>query len=185
MDAGMFDQQIYYSEDLDLWLRLLHQGARIGYIRQPLVKRRTHKLSLTTHVERLIRSQRGIGLKLLETLPDLTLSEKALLQHNVARCEARLLAISGIRQLVNRRYQEALQALTGADLILRDWKLLGARIGLRMAPRIARFICIFYLARAHAYLLPASLEKVEALAGMENPDRARMNDPLSTSPDRG
>jgi Glycosyl transferase family 2 len=47
VEVGMFDESFFVGEDFDLWLRLAHGGARIGYQREVLGRRRIHAGALT------------------------------------------------------------------------------------------------------------------------------------------
>jgi hypothetical protein len=65
----------------------------------------------------------------------------------VRRYRARLRAVSGVRHLLAGRDREARVAFVQGGRVLRDWRLLGAAIGLMVAPRATRRLCLGYLAR--------------------------------------
>ncbi|HET8654375.1 MAG TPA: glycosyltransferase family A protein [Longimicrobiaceae bacterium] len=145
--AGLFDEDLPYSEDLDLWARLTHRGGRIEYLPRILTRRRVHGRSLTVQVDRLILGQLEMSRKLLETLPDLTPPQRSALEDNVAHCEARLHLVQATEHLVDGRFREASRAMGTANAVLHDWKLRGAIAGLRLAPRVTRRLWLAVLAR--------------------------------------
>jgi glycosyltransferase involved in cell wall biosynthesis len=67
-DAGLFDETLRGSEDYDLWLRLLHRGARIAH--QPTVSalRRVHADALTKDVDKMLEDEERVLSKLNRTL---------------------------------------------------------------------------------------------------------------------
>ena len=142
--AGLFDARLTYSEDLDLWARLAHRGARIGYRRAVLARRRIHDQSLTASVDRLILGQREMSRRLLATLPALSAEQRAALESSVEQCGARLHLVHGAEHLLNGRYGEALAELEAASDASRSWKLRVAIAALRVAPRqvgrLSRFV---------------------------------------------
>jgi hypothetical protein len=144
--AGLFDEKLTYSEDLDLWARITHGGGRIDHSPGRLTRRRVHGQSLTVRVDRLILGQLEMSRKLLATLPELTRVQRAALEDNIARCEARLQLVRATEHLYGGRFAEASAALVAADVVLRNWKVRGAIVGLRIAPRVVRGVWLRLLA---------------------------------------
>src|SRR5437773_1322554 len=55
-DVGLFDESLRNSQDFDLWLRLVHRGARAAYHDRPLLHIRWHEGSLSgDEVNRITR----------------------------------------------------------------------------------------------------------------------------------
>jgi glycosyltransferase involved in cell wall biosynthesis len=144
--AGLFDESLTYSEDLDLWARLTYGGGQIGYVDRILARRRLHENNLTLAVDRLIQGQLEMSGKLLKTLPALTEQQRKALEQSAATCAARLELVHGSQLLFDRRYTEAVTALRSANRVLGDWKLHGAIAVMRLAPRLARRIWFTLLA---------------------------------------
>lgn len=145
--AELFDERFTYSEDLDLWARLVHRGARIGYRPEVLAQRRIHGQSLTASVDRLIHGQREMSRKLLATLPALSAEERAALERSVEQCEARLHLVRGTEHMLDGRYVESLAEIEMANDVLRSWKLRVAIAVLRVAPRQVGRLSRYVLAR--------------------------------------
>jgi hypothetical protein len=146
-DAGLFDEGIWHSEDLDLWVRLLGRGGRVRYVPRVLARRHGGGRRLTSDVERLITSQLEISRRMLAGGPGRDADLRPALERNVARCEARLRALAGVRHLFAGETTRAVQLLADANLTLRDWRLTAAVLGLRLFPRPARAFCLRYLLR--------------------------------------
>src|SRR5262252_89841 len=49
LDAGLFDEDLRCSEDYDLWLRMVMNGARLAYQRKVLLCKRIHPISLSSN----------------------------------------------------------------------------------------------------------------------------------------
>lgn len=57
--VGGFDEQLHYSEDWDLWLRLAEQGG-FGYVDEPLVLVRRHNHNVSKSVAAMLAGERGV-----------------------------------------------------------------------------------------------------------------------------
>jgi hypothetical protein len=165
--AGLFDERLRYSEDLDLWARLVHRGGRIGFCSRVLARRRVHASSLTVDVDRLIRGQLEMGRKLLGTLPTLTDAQRAALEEAIGDCEARLCLVAGAEHLLHGRFREASADLRLANGMLRSWRLGAVIAGLRVAPRQLRRVWLRLLERHPT----AQRIRLRSLAGAEAADR--------------
>jgi len=131
--AGSFDPALRSAEDLDLWLRMAHGGAKFLYHDRPLVRYRARPDSLsndpiwiTTHVLQVYR-------KLSETL-DLNLADRACLEDAIRREEANLDFSLGKKALYAGRNQEAQDRLRRANRVLGSRKVSFALLALRFAP---------------------------------------------------
>lgn len=131
--AGLFDPDLRSAEDLDMWLRMAHGGARFAYHNRPLVRYRARPDSLsndpiwiTTHVLQVYR-------KLSETL-DLNAEDRACLENAIRREEANLDFYLGKKALYAGRNQEARERLGRANRVLGSRKVTFALLALRIAP---------------------------------------------------
>lgn len=134
--AGGFDAFFRRSEDFDLWIRMLSRGARFAYHTAPLARRRIHPNSLSADMEAMFRAATAVLEKALGADPD-----------DVTRgiIRARIRAIS--RRHAIERSRAAI--LSGDFARARDCldeaigngpavKLLAARFGLTVAPRLVQ-----------------------------------------------
>jgi cellulose synthase/poly-beta-1,6-N-acetylglucosamine synthase-like glycosyltransferase len=183
VEAGLFDEALTYSEDLDLWARLTHRGGRIGYRPQVLTRRRVHDQSLTVEVDRLILGQLEMSRKLLGTLPGLTTPQRAALEANSAHCEARLQLVYGTEHLLSRRFSEAFLSLKAANTILQSWKLRAALGGLRIAPWLVRRLWMSLLARHPTveWFRTSRARRIESPTNEDDPVRAAEQVPIGES----
>lgn len=131
--AGSFDSSLRSAEDLDLWLRMAHGGARFVYNHRPLYRylARPNSLSndpiwITTHVLEVYR-------KLSGTL-DLNAEDRDSLEAAIRREEANLDFYLGKKALYAGRRQEARERLNRANRVLRSRKVTFSLLALRLAP---------------------------------------------------
>ncbi|HEV2763386.1 MAG TPA: glycosyltransferase family A protein [Pyrinomonadaceae bacterium] len=143
LDAGLFDEKFRRSEDFDLWVRMAHGGARLGYQRKVLARHRRHGKSLTSDYIRMYDSQLEVFSKLRDVLGgEATL--RGLAEWRLERCAAEREFERGKRSFVEGRYEEAVASLARANEFLRSTKLRLALLLLRASPRLLRRA---YLAR--------------------------------------
>jgi hypothetical protein len=131
--AGLFDPALRSAEDLDLWLRMAHGGARFSYHDRPLVRYRARPDSLsndpiwiTNHVLQVYR-------KLSGTL-DLNVEDRGFLDAAIQRGEATLDFYLGKKALYAGRNREAQERLGRSNHVLGSRKVTFALIALRIAP---------------------------------------------------
>lgn len=131
--AGLFDAALRSAEDLDLWLRMAHGGARFSYHDRPLVRYRARPDSLsndpiwiTTHVLQVYRKLSGIL--------DLNAEDRGCLDAAIRREEANLDFYLGKKALYAGRRQEAREQLNRANRVLHSRKVTFALLALRLAP---------------------------------------------------
>lgn len=131
--AGLFDPELRSAEDLDMWLRMAHGGARFAYNERPLVRYRARPDSLsndpiwiTNHVLQVYR-------KLAETL-NLNAGDKRSLDAAIRHEEANLDFYMGKKALYAGRNQEAQERLARANRVLGNRKINVTLLALRIAP---------------------------------------------------
>jgi glycosyltransferase involved in cell wall biosynthesis len=133
--AGLFDPALRSAEDLDLWLRMAHGGARFSYHDRPLVRYRARPDSLsndpiwiTNHVLQVYRKLYGIL--------DLNAEDRESVDAAIRRGEATLDFYLGKKALYAGRNQEAQERLVRSNHVLGSRKVALALMALRIAPRL-------------------------------------------------
>lgn len=135
--AGLFDEDFFYAEDFELWARLAHGGAKLGYQRQVLARHRLHASSLTANEARLFEGQWKVFEKLARTLP-VSAEERTELETLMQRAQANLYFYKGKRAFFRGDVKEAIDNLQRANTHIKSRKLSLSIIGMRLAPRLLR-----------------------------------------------
>jgi glycosyltransferase involved in cell wall biosynthesis len=152
MDAGSFDVALRRGQDFDLWLRLVSLGARAAYHDEVLAVRRLHGENLSgTRLNELERALH-VFTKALKTLP-LTRQERDAARRRVRMLNGELAREHGKVRLILGDFEEARRFLDAAHRAAPHWKLLAARLGLRLVPSLVRRL---YLARGTALAAAAT-----------------------------
>lgn len=137
LDAGLFDESLRFHEDFELWLRLLHQGGRIGYQERVLGRRRAHPQSLTARRGDFLRGQLDV---LERTKKSFALSpdEVAVIESRSELIQAELALVAGKERLLAGEYRLARGEFQRAAEHFRTPKLRGALLLLRLWPGLLR-----------------------------------------------
>jgi len=141
VEVGLFDENLIYGEDFDLWLRLAHYGKRIDYLRNVHSLRRIHDDNLTCDT---IRSYQGQADVLLKLSRELTLSNgvRRKIDLVIERCNAFIALESGKQKIVARQYQRAREELERANDFFQRRKLYVVLILLRTFPALVRHVYV-------------------------------------------
>lgn len=135
IDAGLFDENFFHTEDFDLWLRLAHRGGHLTYQRQVLARHRLRANSLAAEITRMNRSRVEVLRKAACTLI-LSPAERELLTAQIAECEAFVDLEDGRQQFMTGQYGEAAEALARANDYYQSRKIKIMLLALRVAPRL-------------------------------------------------
>lgn len=133
--AGLFDESLRSSEDFDLWLRVVEQGSRIAYHRQPLVHYRRRGDSLSADETGLFKNIIRV-LDKVEGAMSLSPSEHAALKYRRAFYQAKLRLCEGKKAFFEGDKKAAVTSLTEANRFLRSRKIKLTLLLLRTAPRL-------------------------------------------------
>ena len=139
IDAGLFDERFIRCEDFDLWIRLAHRGARIGFQEQVLARHRAHGASLAANEIAMVESQVEVLKKAKQTLP-LSEAEHKLIDRQLENCAAQIDRERGKQYLANRDYDQAAASFARANTFYKSRKLRLVIWGLRSTPRIVRYL---------------------------------------------
>lgn len=135
LSVGLFDEDIRASEDLDLWLRAVHSGARLVLQPKVLGRRRLHGDALTANGLR-IQAEAVRVLNKLERTLRLTPEVLYALQQRRAHTQACLDLEQGKRFLDAGEIDRAKGSLLQASTYFRTLKLRLVLCGLEVAPRL-------------------------------------------------
>jgi glycosyltransferase involved in cell wall biosynthesis/Na+-driven multidrug efflux pump len=134
-DVGLFDEELRYAEDYDLWLRLASNGARMEYRRKVLLCKRIHSKSLTADQVKLFEHSLKV-LKRNELNAGLTENERLSLVQQMVKLRATLELEQGKRKLSGGDFRGAEKAVRIANDFYHSWKLRLALSLLRFSPRL-------------------------------------------------
>ncbi|HYP26973.1 MAG TPA: glycosyltransferase family A protein [Blastocatellia bacterium] len=133
--AGLFDESLLSAEDFDMWLRLVHSGGRISYHRQPLVRYRRRRGSLSSDPAWMCRNVLKVFQKMEETL-DLSPREREAVARQRVRFRALLSLYEGKKAFFKGEVKAALENLTRANEFFKSGKLRLACFLLRASPQL-------------------------------------------------
>ena len=135
--AGMFDESLRGTEDMDLWLRILRQGGKIVYQHRVLASYRRHRGSLSADPA---ASSRGFldVLDKFRQLPDLSAAERSLIEQQHVLETAMLNLHTGKQAFFAGDFDAATRHLRLANTRLKSFKVTLVIALLRIAPDMLR-----------------------------------------------
>jgi len=139
IEAGLFDEQFWRSEDFDLWLRMAYNGAKMSYQEKLLGRHRVRSEGLSGDNVRMLEGMVQVLLKLERTL-HLPLGTRALLQAEIAKSQAQYELEQGKRYLYEGKFGEAAEWFEKANRFFQRTRLRFVLIGLKIAPRLTALV---------------------------------------------
>ena len=142
IEAGLFDEQLHFGEDIEFCMRICFPQSAIGYTRQVLVKYRKHGAGVTSNLETrdVIRNEAECLRRIDEKLP-LTLAQRSLLKREIAGLEAELAMVDAYQGLSNHEFDKAAASLAEANLYYQDKRIVLAAHALKIFPHwVARIL---------------------------------------------
>lgn len=127
------DKKIFATEDFDLWLRLAHAGARIGYEKKTLADYRCRPDSLSASRIKLHEAALSV---LEKTRRDMTLSasEKEALDRTERRLQSIIMLERSKTMILNGEIAQAREMLGKARATNSSWKIPVAMLALNTFP---------------------------------------------------
>ncbi len=144
LDLGLFDEGLRNSQDFDLWLRLVHSGARLVYQRRVLLRYRWHEGSLSGNEVNRNKRQLRV-LQKIETEFDLDSATRKEVARAIAGRRALVQFELGKAYLVQGEFDEARASFAAARAAEANWK---AAIGFWATTICPRVMQAHYLRRA-------------------------------------
>jgi glycosyltransferase involved in cell wall biosynthesis len=135
LDAGLFDETLRNAQDFELWTRLAHRGARLGYQRKVLARYRVREGSLSGDAQNRLAREWKVTRHIADAY-DLTAQERAEVERMLARQRAATDLERGKSLIAEGRFGEARSAIAAARGVLGGWKLSAALLMLKVAPRL-------------------------------------------------
>jgi GT2 family glycosyltransferase len=135
--VGLFDEDLRCAEDFDLWLRLLKDGARIGYQRRVLMRYRRRAGSHTADSKWLRESVWRVLDKAERTL-DLSPEELKALRDMRKRVQAEAALESGKQAFFRGDTDSALASIRTANAHFKSVRLALVTVFMRLMPRLLR-----------------------------------------------
>jgi len=143
--VGGFDSMVTRTEDFDLWMRMIFDGARFGYLRKLLFKFRIRPESGSG--DSLQRIERGIRVwRILQAKLPFTDEENRLIEHHCAVANSGLLRARG-RLYINQKNWAA------AKETFREAKRQARELGLPFKHRLKLSLVLFLLNLSPGLLL--------------------------------
>lgn len=138
-DAGLYDETLLASEDFDLWLRVVHMGWKIVYLREPLFMYRRRAGCLSEDQTLFWKNVQKAYDKIDRTM-ELTPQEREVFDKRYQFMRAHLNLYEGKQAFHAGDTKTAISSLTDANNFLKSLKLTVALSILRVAPQLA--ICL-------------------------------------------
>src|SRR6185369_13852951 len=132
--VGLFNESLRNGQDFELWTRLARSGARLGYQRKVLLQYRCREGSLSGDAMNRLARERRVFQHIADTY-DLTPAERAELSRTMNLQLAAVALAEGKTRLAGGSFDEARASFERAHSLLGGWKLRGAVLMLRVAPR--------------------------------------------------
>lgn len=134
-DAGLFDETLRNAQDFELWARLAHRGARLGYQRKVLVRYRVREGSLSGDAQNRLAREWKVTRHIRDAYP-LTAHEREEVERMLTSQQAAIDLERGKSLLGEGRFDEARDSIARARRVLGGWKLTAALLLLKVAPRL-------------------------------------------------
>ncbi|HEX7318506.1 MAG TPA: glycosyltransferase family A protein [Pyrinomonadaceae bacterium] len=135
LDAGLFDESLRNAQDFELWARLAHRGARLGYQRKVLIRYRVREGSLSGDARNRLAREWKVTRHIADAY-ELSAHERAEVERMLARQQAAIDLERGKSLIAEGNFKEARESIASARGVLGGWKLSAALLMLKVAPRL-------------------------------------------------
>jgi len=153
-DVGLFDESLRNSQDFDLWLRLVHSGARVVYHDQVLVSIRWREGSLSGgEINRMTRQLRV--LKKIESDFELPAIQREAVARAIAGRRTLLWFEMGKVYLLQGEFAKARESFIEARAAASNWKAAVASWASNICPRLLQTGYAMRTRKARVWSAPA------------------------------
>jgi glycosyltransferase involved in cell wall biosynthesis len=131
--AGLFDTSVHRAEDVDLWMRIVMHGGRIGYQRRVLADYRRHPAGASADTVAMIESFIGVLSKSV-VRPDLSPADREIIARQILVERSRMELEQAKRAFLAGDREMAITYLARANVERKSLKLSLVLALLRIAP---------------------------------------------------
>jgi glycosyltransferase involved in cell wall biosynthesis len=135
LDVGMFNPKDIRAQDFDLWLRMAHNGAKIGYQRDVLAKYRVRSGSVSGDSVQRVQREIDVFNRTANTLK-LTENQKKIIAYQLERLAAELEFQRGKSFVLKEDFANAIKSFETANAYKHSIKLKIITLMLKFSPRI-------------------------------------------------
>ena len=137
--VGMFDENLCGSEDFDLWLRMLQQGYRFAFLREPLARYRKRTDSLSSSSRRYFQNVLRALCKALGA-SSTTPAQSELILRLIRGVEAEIGLVESKQKILARDFLGAIRHLTDVLAHRSSWKLKLIAAALLLCPEFIAWV---------------------------------------------
>ncbi len=137
--TGMFDESLRGSEDFDLWLRMLQQGYRFDFLREPLARYRKREDSLSSGSARYFQHVLHALCKALAA-PSTTPEQSRLILNTISGLEAEIGLAMSKQKILARDFLGALKNIAEAIANRPSLKLKLIAVCLLLCPELMAWV---------------------------------------------
>ncbi len=135
LDVGMFDLHDIRAQDFDLWLRMAHSGAKIGYQRDVLAKYRVRSDSISGNNIQRVQREIDVFNRIAKNL-ELTESEQKIIDYQLEKLAAEMEFQRGKSFVLKEDFSSAIKAFEIANAYKHSTKLKIITTMLKVSPRL-------------------------------------------------
>jgi glycosyltransferase involved in cell wall biosynthesis len=135
VDVGMFNPKDIRAQDFDLWLRMAHAGAKIGYQRDVLVKYRVRSNSVSGNAVQRVQREIDVFNRIANTLK-LTDDQQKIIDYQLERLAAEIEFQHGKSFILKEDFANAIKSFETANTYKNSTKLKVITTMLKISPRL-------------------------------------------------
>jgi glycosyltransferase involved in cell wall biosynthesis len=134
-DVGMFNPKDIRSQDFDLWLRMAHAGAKIGYQRNVLAKYRVRSNSISGNNIQRVQREIDVFNRIANTL-DLNENQQKIIDFQLEQLAAEMEFQRGKAFVIKEDFAAAIKSFETANSYKHSKKLKLITLMLKFSPRL-------------------------------------------------